>query len=131
MRKGEAKLSARSIRLEDERWRWCASANGGSTVAEWNKEDPVATSTGSGVLRRGEEHSNLARGGSGKPIGCLHGMAREGAEQGRWRRYGQRGKKRRSSRLVTVAKGQILFFSQITPKLFSISFCSLKQTCLL
>ena len=26
MHKGEAKLSARSIRPEDERWRWCASA---------------------------------------------------------------------------------------------------------
>ena len=75
MRKGEAKLSARSIRPEDERWRWCVPADVGSAAAEWNKEEPVATSTGSGVLRRGEEHPNLARGSSGWPIGCLHDAA--------------------------------------------------------
>ena len=33
MRKGEAKLSMRSIRPEDERWRWCAPTDGGSTAA--------------------------------------------------------------------------------------------------
>ena len=65
MRKGEAMLSARLSRPEDERWRWCVPADVGSAAAEWNKEEPVATSTGSSVLRRGEEHFVFARSSSG------------------------------------------------------------------
>ena len=79
----------------------------------WNKEEPVATSTGSGVLRRGEEHPNLARGSWGWLIGCLHDAAREGAD-GHGDGEEQREEKRRGRRQVTVATGRIFIFLKNT-----------------
>jgi len=53
MRKGEAKLSTRSIRPEDERWRSCASADGGSTVAA-NREKARDGSVAAAFIRAGQ-----------------------------------------------------------------------------
>ena len=53
MRKGEAKLYARSIRPEDERWRRCTPADGGSTAAA-NREKKTDGSAAEALYGQGE-----------------------------------------------------------------------------
>jgi len=61
MRKGEAKLYARSIRPEDERWRRCTPADGGSTAAA-NREKKTDGSAVEALYGQGEA--------SGRASGC-------------------------------------------------------------